>query len=189
MLYTQDDLICPEHGVPKNRQTCLACNAAYMRGYLRRRSREQPEWAIWHRAKKRADKMQIPFNLPVESVVIPWACPILGIPFVVGQGRVPASPSLDRVVPGKGYVIGNCRVVSDQANRLKGNLDRIALNARSKFGTLTLRADYAKIVEYVDREELLAEVRDKAAAGGRAAAEWAKVAAFLEARFRAGQVI
>lgn len=189
MRCIEDCSVCPKHGVPKNRESCPSCNAAYMRGYLRRRSRDQPEWAIWHRAKKRAAQFQIHFDLPVEAVIIPEVCPVLGIPFVIGQGRVSGSPSLDRVTPTKGYVIGNCRVVSDHANRLKSNLDRIALNARAKFGTPALRADYAKIVEYVDREELLDEVRDKAAAGGRVGAEWAKIAAFLEARFSSGQVI
>lgn len=189
MTYSQNPSVCPEHGAPKNREACPGCNAAYMRDYYRRRSRDDPQWAIWHRAKKRADKMQLPFDLPVTSIVIPDVCPILGTALVVGEGRVSASPSLDRVIPSKGYVIGNCRVISDHANRLKSNLDRIALSARAKFGTPALRGDYAKIVEYVDREEILAEVRDKAAAGGRVGAEWAKIAAFLEARFASGQFI
>lgn len=181
--------LCPEHGLPKNRESCSSCNAAYMRGYLRRRSRSQPEWAIWHRARKRAAQLGIHFDLPVQDVIIPNVCPVLGIPFVIGEGRVSGSPSLDRVTPTKGYIVGNCRVISDHANRLKSNLDRIALSARAKFGTPALRSDYAKIVEYVDREELLAEVRHKALAGGRMGAEWAKIADFLEARFLAGQLI
>lgn len=189
MHYTQDVSVCPEHGMPKNREACHGCNAAYMRDYYRRRSRDEPEWAVWQRAKKRAERMHLPFNLPLASIVIPKVCPILGTPFIIGGGRVSESPSLDRVIPETGYVVGNCRVISDHANRLKSNLDRIALSARAKFGTPSLRGDYAKIVEYVDREELLAEVRHKAAAGGHMGAEWAKIADFLEARFRSGQVI
>jgi hypothetical protein len=189
MIYIQNPSVCPEHGVPKNRESCHDCNAAYMRDYYRRRNRDDPQWAIWQRAKKRADKLQLPFNLPLKSIVIPHVCPILGTALVVGEGRVPASPSLDRVIPQKGYVVGNCRVISDHANRLKSNLDRIGLSARAKFGTPDLRGDYAKIVEYIDREELLAEVREKAAAGGRVGTEWAKIAAFLEARFASGQVL
>lgn len=189
MLYMQDRSVCPEHGAPKHRDSCPGCNAAYMREYLRRRSREEPEWALWHRAKKRAAAKRLPFSITLKSVVIPETCPILGIPLVIGEGRAPESPSLDRVVPSKGYVTGNCRVISDHANRLKSNLDRIGLRARAKFGKPALRADYARIVDYVDREELLAEVRRKAATGGRSGAEWAKIAAFLEARFRSGQVI
>lgn len=187
MHYIQDTSVCPEHGAPKHRGSCLGCNAAYMRDYLRRRSREEPAWALWHRARNRAERKRLPFNIPLKSVIIPEVCPILGIRLVVGEGRAPESPSLDRVVPSRGYVVGNCRVISDQANRLKSNLDRIGLRARAKFSKPALRGDYAKIVAYVDREELLIEVRQKAAAGGRSGAEWAKIAAFLESRFRTGQ--
>lgn len=180
--------ICPEHGTPKNREACAGCNAAYMRSYLQRRAREHPEWALWTRAKKRAARSRLPFDLPLADVKIPALCPVLDKPLLVGQGRLPQSPSLDRVNPIKGYVLGNCRVISDHANRIKGNLDRVALMARAEFGPPSLRADYAKVVEYVDREELLLEVRDKAAAGGRMGGEWTKIGDFLEARFRAGLV-
>lgn len=187
MHYTQDPSACPEHGMPRHRSSCLGCNAAYMRTYLRRRSRDEPEWALWHRARKRAERKRLPFDIPVSSVIIPEVCPILGIPLVVGEVRAPQSPSLDRVIPAKGYVVGNCRVISDRANRMKSNLDVIGLRARAKFGKPGLRADYARIVAYVDREELLAEVREKAAARGRVGVEWAKIANFLEMRFRTGQ--
>lgn len=180
--------LCPEHGTPKNRESCSGCNAAYMRTYLRRRSREHPEWAIRQRAKKRAERFGIDFDMPLEAVVIPIFCPVLDMRLVIGEGRLPASPSLDRIDPSKGYVFGNCRVVSDKANRLKGNLDLIALKARAEFGSPNLRGDYAKVVEYVHREELLAEVRQKAAIGGRAGHEWEKVANWLDRRFAAGPV-
>lgn len=180
--------ICLDHGTPKNRKACAGCNAAYMREYLRRRSREQPEWAVWIRAKKRAEKLGLVFDLPLQAVLIPAFCPVLDMRLVIGQGRLPGSPSLDRIAPIKGYVVGNCRVVSDRANRLKSNLDLIALKARVEFGSPTLRSDYAKVVEYVDREELLAEVRQKAAAGGRAGLEWEKIANWLDRRFATGPV-
>ena len=181
-------VICPDHGIPKNRQTCAGCNAAYMRAYIRRRSREQPEWAVQQRAKKRAEKLGIAFDLPLDAVVIPTFCPVLDLRLVIGEGRLPESPSLDRIDPAKGYVVGNCRVISDKANRLKSNLDLIALKARVEFGSPGLRCDYAKVVEYVDREELLSEVRQKAALGGRAGEEWKKVADWLDRRFTAGPV-
>lgn len=184
----EDRSTCPVHGEPKHRSSCQGCNAAYMRTYLRRRCRQEPAWALWHRARKRAERKRVPFDIPVRSVVIPELCPVLGIPLVIGEGRVPESPSLDRVIPERGYVVGNCRVISDRANRLKSNLDRIGLRARAKFSKPALRGDYAKIVAYVDREELLADVRQKAAAGGRSGAEWAKIADFLESRFRKGKL-
>ena len=180
--------LCPDHGTPKNRQTCGGCNAAYMRGYLRRRSEEQPEWAVWHRAKKRAARLGLVFDLPLSAVVIPASCPALGTPLVVGGGRSPQSPSLDRIDPTQGYITGNCRVISDHANRIKGNLDLDALKDRAKFGSPTLQDDYAKVVQYVEREDLLAEVRAKAAVGGREGEVWSEIANFLESRFRRGLV-
>jgi hypothetical protein len=180
--------ICPDHGTPKNRQACPGCNAAYMRDYLRRRSREQPEWAVHYRAKKRAERLRIAFDLPLQAVIIPTFCPVLEVRLVIGKGRLPESPSLDRINPNKGYVVGNCRVISDKANRLKSNLDLIALKARAKFGATGLRGDYAKVVDYVDREELLAQVRQKAAIGGSAADDLKKVADWLDRRFSSGPV-
>lgn len=180
--------LCPDHGTPRNRQACAGCNAAYMRDYLRRRSREQPEWAVRYRAKKRAEKLHIAFDLPLQAVVIPTFCPVLNVRLVIGEGRLPQSPSLDRVNPNKGYVVGNCRVISDKANRLKSNLDLVALKARVEFGPVGLRGDYAKVVDYVDREELLAQVRQKAAFGGNAAEELEKIADWLDRRFVNGPV-
>lgn len=79
-------------------------------------------------------------------------------------------------------------MISDKANRLKSNLDLIALEARAKFGPADLRGDYAKVVDYVDREEILAQVRQKAAIGGSAADDLEKVAAWLDRRFINGPV-
>lgn len=180
--------LCPDHGIPKNRQSCAGCNAAYMRGYLRRRCEEQPDWALWHRAKKRAARKGLTFDLSLTTVVIPDRCPVLGFPMIVGQGRLPQSPSLDRIDPTQGYVTGNCRVISDHANRLKGDLDLDALHERARFGAADFRNDYAKIADYVEREQLLAEVRAKAALGGREAEIWNPIADFLERRFRLGLV-
>lgn len=45
---------------------------------------------------------------------------ILGIKLEFGIGRVhDASPSVDRIIPDKGYVKGNCFVISSKANRMK----------------------------------------------------------------------
>ena len=79
-------------------------------------------------------------------------------------------------------------MISDHANRIKGNLDLLALKARAEFGSPALRSDYAKVVEYVDREELLAEIRRKAAVGGRIGFEWEKIANWLDRRFATGPI-
>jgi hypothetical protein len=98
--------------------------------------------------------------------------------------RSACSPSLDRIIPDRGYVPGNVRVVSDRANRLKGKRSLSELRLLSRVGPPELRADYAMIATYVEREQLLEEVRVKAQQDGRAGQEWAKVAAFLDRVFR-----
>lgn len=80
----------------------------------------RPEYLIWSELKKRAKARDIKFELEVSDIVIPKVCPILGIELSFGKGRVhDASPSLDRIVPEKGYVKGNCFIISAKANRMK----------------------------------------------------------------------
>lgn len=174
---------CPTHGPDLHRDTCRACNAAYMRAYYKDRRRRRPARELWDRARKRARRLNLPFNLPRDSVVIPPACPVLGVPLRTGGQRTQQSASLDRIRPQQGYVVGNVRVVSDRANRLKGDLDLTRLMARAETARGHRRQEYERLVEYVRRETLLEEVRAKAALGGRAGEEWARIARFLEKAF------
>jgi hypothetical protein len=80
----------------------------------------KPEHLIWMETKKRAKKRDIPFDIEASDIVIPKFCPILKIELSFGNGRVhDSSPSLDRIVPEKGYVKGNCFIISSKANRMK----------------------------------------------------------------------
>jgi hypothetical protein len=175
---------CSRHGKPTKRHICRECNAAYMRGYLRRRRYEMPGRSLWDRARKRAKDRGLPFALAKNSIAVPLTCPALGMPIQFRGRRSACSPSLDRIVPERGYVPGNVRVVSDRANRLKGRRSLKELQRLSRSGPPELRADYAMIATYVEREQLLQEVRTKALRGGRQGEEWAKIAAFLDRVFR-----
>lgn len=177
---------CPVHGAPTHRSTCAECNAAYMRGYLRRRRSEAPGKEMLERAKKRAKHRGVDFALTSELTPIPPICPAVGIPLITSGARTRNSPSLDRISPREGYVPGNVRVISDHANRLKGNLTLPELRLRARRGTRRLRRDYELIADYVDRESLLAEVRIKAKAGGHMGEEWKKVERFLDRLFSRG---
>jgi hypothetical protein len=98
--------------------------------------------------------------------------------------RSGSSPSLDRIIPERGYVPGNIRVISDRANRLKGGRNLNELRRLAESGPIDRREEYRMVATYVEREQLLQEVRTKALQGGRAGEEWGKIAAFLDRVFR-----
>jgi hypothetical protein len=82
--------------------------------------------ALLSKARHRASKAGLPFDLDRE-----WAaeklqhaldngCPYLGIPIVMDGGKNdPGCPSIDKVIPERGYVKDNCVIVSYRANTLK----------------------------------------------------------------------
>jgi hypothetical protein len=79
-----------------------------------------PSKLICMEIRKRARKRGIPFEIEAADIPIPKTCPILGIELSFGTGRVhDASPSVDRIIPEKGYVKGNCFIISSKANRMK----------------------------------------------------------------------
>lgn len=80
----------------------------------------QREWSIkpyqqkiLSRAKSRAAKKGLEFNLTIEDIIIPAICPVFKKPIVV--------PSIDRIDSSKGYVRGNIRIIENRANVLKNN--------------------------------------------------------------------
>ena len=78
------------------------------------------EKSLWMKAKTRAKRKKIYFNIEVSDISIPEICPILGILIVKDNSKTsPNSPSLDRIDNTKGYVKGNVMVISHAANSLK----------------------------------------------------------------------
>lgn len=85
-------------------------------------SHAHPEKALWISAKSRAKKLGVPFAISESDIVIPKRCPALDLELKVGAGRMhPNSPTLDRLVPARGYVPGNIAVISWRANCIKHN--------------------------------------------------------------------
>lgn len=83
---------------------------------------DTPGYNLWANAKTRAKEKDLPINISLEDIVIPEVCPLLGIPIIKGIGNYSDnSPTLDRIVPDLGYVIGNIWVISMRANRIKDN--------------------------------------------------------------------
>jgi hypothetical protein len=81
-----------------------------------------PQFKMWRQAKRRAAAFGLEFSISVSDIVIPSVCPLLHIPmFPRKNGLGPNSPSLDRIVPSLGYIVGNIQVISMKANLMKGN--------------------------------------------------------------------
>lgn len=77
---------------------------------------------ILQHIRNRAKSNNIPFNLTVDDIVIPYTCPILNIKIIntLGTGAtLPNTPSVDRIVPALGYTKGNVRIISNRANKIK----------------------------------------------------------------------
>ncbi len=54
--------------------------------------------------------------------IAPKKCPVFNKPLVAGIGKHgDMSPSIDKIIPSKGYVKGNIQVISYMANRMKNN--------------------------------------------------------------------
>ena len=80
--------------------------------------------------------MGVPFTLEVRDITIPSFCPVLELPLKPSEGDVTGrenSPSLDRIDPRKGYIVGNVAVISYRANVLKGDSSLDELKLMGKF--------------------------------------------------------
>lgn len=89
---------------------------------IRRKQRRLINYAytLYTETKSRAKLSNIAFNLDKSDIVIPDICPVLGIPLIVSiNGRTDNTPSVDKIIPSKGYVKGNVQVISWLANNLK----------------------------------------------------------------------
>lgn len=93
-----------------------------------------PERELYYKAKGRAKKNGLDFNIDLEDIVIPDKCPILGIPIRKAKGKMDAySPTLDRRVNNKGYVKGNVSVISNKANMCKSDMSPEQIEALYKY--------------------------------------------------------
>ena len=149
---TMDTKICTACGIPKpitdfkmrsggyRKAVCSLCNADYFRDYSRRHLEKRLFIGIKYRAKKN----NLLFDLKESDINVPEYCPILNIkliPFSENHNKTiinDSAPTVDRLIPEKGYVKGNVVVISWRANRIKGD------------GTLQ---EHKLILEYMRRHE------------------------------------
>ena len=115
-----------EHGYPnRSAKISNACRRSY-------REANRSKFLLY-RAKERAKKNGLDFDLTISDINIPLACPVLGIPLAHGGRLSPNSPSIDRIDNTKGYVRGNIVVVSLRANLLKKDATLDELQRLAKF--------------------------------------------------------
>ena len=106
------------------RSKCKACGNLEMRiNYSK-----NPIPQILGGAKRRAKQKNIPFAIDAEYLKSIYPknnmCPVLNISFQVGyksenKKNADYAPSLDRIIPEKGYVKGNLIIVCNIVNRVK----------------------------------------------------------------------
>lgn len=99
---------------------------------------------MYSRAKSRALKKGIEFNITKEDIVIPALCPLLQVPFSNTYTNPECNrdyvPSLDRIDNTKGYTKENTWVITFKANRMK--------NTATHEELLTFCNSYKDIVKY-----------------------------------------
>lgn len=83
------------------------------------------EYVLYCSAKARAKRDNVPFTLELSDIVIPEYCPVFSnVKLETKKGKLGPqynSPSLDRLIPSKGYTKENVRVISYYANTIKQN--------------------------------------------------------------------
>ena len=84
---------------------------------------KNPKIPIIGNARQRAKFFGVPCTLKPADFEIPEFCPVLGIRLTHGSNKrsTPSSPSLDRLIPSKGYVKGNVTIISKLANSIKSS--------------------------------------------------------------------
>lgn len=90
------------------------------------------QYCMFYDARKRAIERGLPFRISPEDIRIPDVCPVLGVPLVL-VGPRDNRPSLDRIVPEKGYTLDNIRVISFRANRIKSDASLSELKAVMRY--------------------------------------------------------
>lgn len=89
------------------------------------------------RIKKTCSNSNIPYNINTKYLISIYPkdslCPALGIEMSFSNENRNNFPSVDRIIPKKGYVQGNLIWVSYRANRIKTDATIKELNQLSKF--------------------------------------------------------
>lgn len=98
-------------------------NQEVIRAKRKEWAKANPTRSLLANAKNRAKKKNLEFNIELADIIIPEFCPITNLKLETGPGKIHyASPTLDRIDNSKGYIKGNVAVISNKANKHKGEL-------------------------------------------------------------------
>ena len=92
---------------------------------------ENPIHRLFLLSKKKTKKDNLDFDLTEDFIKTIWPqnnkCPILDTEFSSGMKDKDALPTIDKVVPQKGYTKGNIVIISFKANSIKSDVTNIEL--------------------------------------------------------------
>ena len=80
------------------------------------------EYRMWAASKYRAKSLGVPHTIVPADIKMPKFCPLLGIR-ISYNNKVTSrnSPSIDRVIPSRGYTKKNILTISHHANQIKND--------------------------------------------------------------------
>ena len=109
---------------------------------------------IVHRCQARKKKKNVPCTIKWTDVqdIYTEICPLLEIPIKWDRtsGRDNFTPSIDRIIPEKGYVSGNIKIISNLANMMKSSATKEQLYTFAK-----------NIKKYMEGEEIVQTIEKK----------------------------
>jgi hypothetical protein len=113
-----------EEILARQRSNYVANGEKYRKtGRVRYNNPEYYTRVVLDRCRQRAKAQGRPFTIGIEDIKIPELCPVLDVPLERNFGGKPQanSPSVDCIIPEKGYTPENIQVISYKANIMKNN--------------------------------------------------------------------
>ena len=125
------------------RSICKSCSVEYTKTLRKKK----PITTLYNTVKNRAKRQKLPMEITTDYLknIYPdnMICPVLGIKMERGDAKsINNSPSIDRIIPEKGYVPGNVIIVSMRANIIKSNATPDEIIKVGKF--------YKKLLEEIE---------------------------------------
>lgn len=118
-----------KYGKAKRKNTCLACETFLMT--QRVGSTYQTYLTKLHQqSKSKRSGTEVAFHITVEDLIDLWEaqegrCALSGVLMTHhkdGQGRKDFNASMDRIIPDRGYILGNVQLVCDRVNLMRHTL-------------------------------------------------------------------